>query len=90
MTFDNTDCAVAAAVRGGGYVRVSSIEMDDKMTSGLLQSVLQEWEEERPVSIVYARDLPLSEDLAAFSAFVAGLLPSRGGDRYELSHTGSG
>ena len=62
----------------------------DKMTSGLLQSVLQEWDEERPVSIVYARDLPLSEDLAAFSAFVAGLLPSRGGDRYELSHTGSG
>jgi DNA-binding transcriptional LysR family regulator len=90
MTFHSTECAIAAAVRGGGYARVLSIEADDKMTSGLLQSVLEEWDEEWPVSIVYARDLPLGDDVAAFSAFVTGLLPSRRSELPALSPTGSG
>jgi len=76
LAFCNSDSAVAAAVRGGGYVRVLSIEADEKMRSGLLQSVLEEWnEEEWSVSIVHARDTMFGDDLAAFSAFVAALFP---------------
>jgi DNA-binding transcriptional LysR family regulator len=90
MAFGSTDCAVTAAVHGGGYVRVSNIEVDEKITSGLLQPVLQEWDEEEPLSIVYSRDLPLSDDLAALIAFVAGLLPSTASEPRELSPTGSG
>jgi LysR family transcriptional regulator, regulator for bpeEF and oprC len=45
LTFGDSDSAVAAAVRGGGYVRVLSIEVDEKIRSGLLQSVLEEWHE---------------------------------------------
>ena len=90
MTFASTEAAVAAAVRGGGYVHVPSVALDEKRTSGLLQSVLEEWDEEWPVSIVYARDQQPGDDLAAFSAFVAGLLPSGRGEWPELSRTGSG
>jgi LysR family transcriptional regulator, regulator for bpeEF and oprC len=79
LAFDNPDSAVAAAVRGGGYVRVLSIEADEQLAAGLLQSVLPEWNEEKwSVSIVHARDTVPSDDLVAFIAFVAGLFPSPG------------
>jgi LysR family transcriptional regulator for bpeEF and oprC len=80
LAFSDVDAAVAAAVRGGGYVRVLSIEADQKTASGLLQPVLEDWNAERwAVSIIHRHDRPTGDEVAAFSAFVAGLFPSAGG-----------
>jgi LysR family transcriptional regulator for bpeEF and oprC len=77
LAFSDADAAVAAAVRGGGYVRVLCIEADQKVASGLLQPVLENWNAgSRPISIVHMRDGPPGDEVVAFSAFVAGLVPS--------------
>jgi LysR family transcriptional regulator, regulator for bpeEF and oprC len=76
LAFSDADAAVAAAVRGGGYVRVLSIEAEQKIASGLLQPVLEDWNGgSRPVSIAYARDRRPGDVVVAFSAFVGGLFP---------------
>jgi LysR family transcriptional regulator, regulator for bpeEF and oprC len=77
IAFETADSAVAAAVHGGGYIRAPSIEVDEKLTSGLLQSVLDTWSDEVwLVSLIRSRNPAQSEDLAAFGDFVAGLFPS--------------
>jgi LysR family transcriptional regulator, regulator for bpeEF and oprC len=76
LAFSDADAAVAAAVRGGGYVRVLSIEAEQKIASGLLQPVLEDWNGgSRPVSIAYVRGRRPGDAVAAFSAFVGGLFP---------------
>jgi LysR family transcriptional regulator, regulator for bpeEF and oprC len=76
LAFSDAGSAVAAAVRGGGYVRVLSIEADQHIASGLLQPVLEEWNEEKlSVKIAYSQDRVASDEIVAFGDFVAGLLP---------------
>ena len=77
MAFSDVESAVVAAMRGGGYVRVLSIEADQYVASGLLRPVLDEWNEEsQPITIVHSRDCIAHDELLAFGDFVAGLLPS--------------
>src|SRR5262245_34316676 len=45
LAFSDAQSTVAAAMRGGGYVRVLSIEADQCIAAGLLQPVLDEWNE---------------------------------------------
>lgn len=78
LAFGDVDSAVAAAVRGGGYVRVMSIEVEKEIASGRLQPVLQDWNAGCwPISVVTARDRLPSTELAIFTRFVAGLFPAR-------------
>jgi DNA-binding transcriptional LysR family regulator len=78
LAFGDVDSAVAAAVRGGGYIRVMSIEVEKEIASGRLQPVLEDWNAGCwPISVVTARDRVPSTDLALFTRFVAGLFPSR-------------
>ena len=77
VAFSDVESAVVAAVHGGGYVRVLSIEADQYVASGLLRPVLDEWNEEsHPITIVHSRDCIAHNELLAFSDFVVGLLPS--------------
>ena len=79
LSFSDADSAVTAAVRGGGYVRVLSIEADQRIAAGLLQPVLEEWNDDsQPVAIVRSQDRVASEEITAFAAFVAGLFPLDG------------
>jgi LysR family transcriptional regulator for bpeEF and oprC len=76
LAFSDVDAALAAAVRGAGYVQVLSIEADQKTASGLLQPVLEDWSAERwPVFIVHRCVRLTDDEVLAFSAFVAGLFP---------------
>lgn len=76
LVFSDSESAMAAAVRGGGYVRVLSFEADQRIASGLLQPVLEDWNERTwSVSIGYARDRVAGDEIAAFSAFLATLFP---------------
>jgi LysR family transcriptional regulator for bpeEF and oprC len=78
LAFGDVDSAIAAAVRGGGYIRVMSIEVEKEIASGRLQPVLQDWNAGCwPISVVTARDRVPSTDLAVFTRFVAGLFPTR-------------
>jgi LysR family transcriptional regulator, regulator for bpeEF and oprC len=76
LAFSDADSAVTAAVRGGGYAHVHGIAADRRIAAGLLQPVLEQWNEEsQPVAIVHVRERAASDAIAAFAAFVAGLLP---------------
>jgi LysR family transcriptional regulator, regulator for bpeEF and oprC len=77
LAFSDSECAVAAAARGGGFVRVLSIEAEQQIAAGLLRPVLDDWNEEcLPVAIVHSQDPAARDGIAAFGAFVAGLLPT--------------
>jgi DNA-binding transcriptional LysR family regulator len=77
MAFSDPECALAAAARDGGYVRVLRIEADRQIAAGLLQPVLEDWNEDcLPVAIVHSKDRVASDGIVAFGAFVAGLFPS--------------
>jgi LysR family transcriptional regulator, regulator for bpeEF and oprC len=77
IAFSEPECAVAAAARGAGYVRVLKIEADREIAAGLLQPVLEDWNEDcLPVAIVHSQDRVASDGIGAFGDFVAGLFPS--------------
>jgi LysR family transcriptional regulator for bpeEF and oprC len=77
LAFSDVDSAVASAVRAGGYVRVHAIAALQRIAAGLLEPVLEEWNEEsQPVTIVHAQDCPAREEIAMFVAFVTGLFPA--------------
>lgn len=76
LAFDDTDMAVAAAVRGGGYIRVLSIAVDRELGAGLLRPVLEDWNDASlPIWIAQPRARAVNEDISAFAAFVSDLLP---------------
>jgi len=75
VAFGDSALAIAAAVRGGGYVRVPGIEVDREIGAGLLEPVLADWSDASAVSIAWAAEVPASNDLSAFAAFVARLFP---------------
>ncbi|MGH8185926.1 MAG: LysR substrate-binding domain-containing protein [Steroidobacteraceae bacterium] len=77
LAFVNPETALAAAMHGGGYVRVQSFEADRQIAAGLLQPVLEDWND-LPVSVtlVRPRGRVASPEAVVFGEFVAGLLPS--------------
>jgi LysR family transcriptional regulator, regulator for bpeEF and oprC len=76
LTFANSQAAVAAAVRGGGYIRVCSFEADQQIAAGVLRPVLTDWNElPMPVTLVRPGARVVPDELAVFGEFVAGLLP---------------
>jgi DNA-binding transcriptional LysR family regulator len=77
LTFSNCDCAIAAAVRGGGYVRVLCIEAEQQIAAGLLLPVLNDWNDaSQPVAMVHARDFDARAEILAFRTFMASIFPS--------------
>lgn len=75
VAFGDSALAIAAAVRGGGYVRVLGIEVDREIGAGLLEPVLADWNDASAVSIAWDAEIPARHDLSAFAAFVARLFP---------------
>jgi LysR family transcriptional regulator, regulator for bpeEF and oprC len=85
LAFANPQTAVAAAVRGGGYIRVCSFEVDQQIAAGVLRPVLMDWNDlPLPVTLVRPRDRVAHAEVAVFGEFVAGLLPG-----YERSSASS-
>jgi LysR family transcriptional regulator for bpeEF and oprC len=85
MAFSDPECALAAAARGGGYVRVLRVEADRQIAAGLLQPVLEDWDDDcLPVAIVHSQDRVASYGIGAFGAFVAGLFASTNRENVEL------
>ena len=75
LAFSNCDSAIAAAVRGGGYVRSLCIEAEQQVAAGLLLPVLTDWNDaSQPVVVVHALS-PASEEALAFRTFIASILP---------------
>lgn len=80
LAFCDSDAAVAAAVHGGGYVRVLSIDAEQQIAAGLLRRVLEDWNDgSQPLTIVHARDSRARQEVLAFRDFVASLLPAHVG-----------
>lgn len=77
LAFVNPETALAAAMRGGGYVRVWSFEADQRIAAGLLQPVLEDWNDlPVPVTLVRPRGRTARPEAVIFAEFVAGLLPT--------------
>jgi DNA-binding transcriptional LysR family regulator len=75
LAFSDPESAVAAAVRGAGFVRLPSIDVDQPVAAGLLQPVLEEWNVLVPVSITVSRDRESHDLMHALTALIAGLIP---------------
>jgi LysR family transcriptional regulator, regulator for bpeEF and oprC len=75
LAFSDPESAVAAAVRGAGFVRLPSIDVDQPVAAGLLQPVLEEWNVRVPVSITVSRDRECHDLMHALTALIAGLIP---------------
>lgn len=81
LAFSDCDSAIAAAVRGGGYVRVLCIEAEHQVAAGLLLPVLSDWNDaSQPVAMVHARNRDADEAVLAFRSFMASILPSHMAD----------
>jgi DNA-binding transcriptional LysR family regulator len=77
LAFVNPETALAAATRGGGYVRVRCFEAEQQIAAGLLQAVLEDWNDlPWPVTLVRPRGRTVRPEAVVFGEFVAGLLPS--------------
>jgi LysR family transcriptional regulator, regulator for bpeEF and oprC len=76
MVFDETASAVAAAVRGGGYIQALSVDVSEEVAAGLLQPVLTDWHDKPcPVSVVHAPGAALSDAARTFCDFLTALFP---------------
>jgi LysR family transcriptional regulator for bpeEF and oprC len=77
LSFSDPESAVAAAVSGAGFVRSLDFAVEAQIASGLLQPVLEDWNEEAlwPVSVVYPQHRQPTAKIKAFIEFVAGLFP---------------
>jgi DNA-binding transcriptional LysR family regulator len=75
LVFSDSQSAVAAAVRGAGFVRVPALAVEAHIAAGLLRPLLMDWTPpNRAVWFKYAS--PMTPELEIFAEFVAGLLPS--------------
>jgi LysR family transcriptional regulator for bpeEF and oprC len=77
LSFSDPESAVAAAVSGAGFVRALDFTVDAQIASGLLQPVLEDWNEGAwwPVSVVYPQHRQPTAKIRAFIDFCAGLFP---------------
>lgn len=75
LVFSDSQSAVAAAVRGAGFIRVPALAVEAHIAAGLLRPLLLDWTPpNRAVWFKYAS--PMTSELETFAEFVAGLLPS--------------
>jgi DNA-binding transcriptional LysR family regulator len=79
LMFSDTQSAVAAAVRGGGFVLAPQLAVESQISAGLLRPLLPEWNAPR-CAIWLKHAGPLTPQLETFVDFVAGLLPAEGAD----------
>jgi LysR family transcriptional regulator for bpeEF and oprC len=77
LSFSDPEAAVAAAISGAGFVRVLDITVEAQIASGLLQPVLEDWNDGAwwPVSVIYPQHRQPTAKIKAFVEFVAGLFP---------------
>lgn len=77
LSFSDPESAVAAAVSGAGFVRSLDFSVEKQIASGLLQPVLEDWNDEAiwPVSVVYPQHRQATAKIKAFIEFVSGLFP---------------
>lgn len=78
LCFSDADSAIAAAAGGAGFVRVLRFAAEAQIGAGLLQPVLEDWNEGAwwPVSVIYPRNRQPTAKLKVFIEFVAALFPS--------------
>jgi LysR family transcriptional regulator for bpeEF and oprC len=83
LSFSDPESAVAAAISGAGFVRTLDFTAEAQIASGLLQPVLEDWNEGAwwPVSVVYPQHRQPTAKIRAFTEFVAGLFPQVAPDR---------
>lgn len=79
LSFSDPESAVAAAISGAGFVRSLDFTVEAQIASGLLQPVLEDWNEEAiwPVSVVYPQHRQPTAKIKAFIEFVSGLFPQQ-------------
>jgi LysR family transcriptional regulator, regulator for bpeEF and oprC len=77
LSFSDPESAVTAAISGAGFVRSLDFVVEAQIASGLLQPVLEDWNEGAswPVSVVYPQHRQPTAKIRAFIDFVSGLLP---------------
>ena len=77
LAFSDPESAVAAAVSGAGFVRSLDFTVEAQIASGLLQPVLEDWNDGAywPVSVVYPQHRQPTAKIRAFIDFAAGLFP---------------
>ncbi len=93
LSFSDPESAVVAAVSGAGFVRTLDFTAEAQIASGLLQPVLEDWNEGAwwPVSVVYPQHRQPTAKIRAFIEFVAGLFPQVPIDRMPpMGVTGAG
>ncbi len=80
LAFSDPESAVAAAVSGAGFVRSLDFTVEAQIASGLLQPVLEDWNDGAywPVSVVYPQHRQPTAKIRAFIDFVTGLFPQAG------------
>jgi DNA-binding transcriptional LysR family regulator len=80
LSFSDPESAVAAAVSGAGFVRALDFTVEAQVASGLLQPVLEDWNEGAwwPVSVVYPQHRQPTAKIRAFIDFCGGLFPQIG------------
>ena len=68
---------MAAAISGAGFVRTLNFTAEAQIASGLLQPVLEDWNDGAwwPVSVVYPQHRQPTAKIRAFIEFVSGLFP---------------
>jgi LysR family transcriptional regulator for bpeEF and oprC len=77
LSFSDPESAVVAAISGAGFVRTLNFTVEAQIASGLLQPVLEDWNEGAwwPVSVVYPQHRQPTAKIRAFIEFVTGLFP---------------
>ncbi|GFE78204.1 LysR family transcriptional regulator [Steroidobacter agaridevorans] len=87
LSFSDPESAVAAAVSGAGFVRTLDFTAEAQIASGLLQPVLEDWNDGAwwPVSVVYPQHRQPTAKIRAFIEFVSGLFPQVTPDRVPLN-----
>jgi LysR family transcriptional regulator for bpeEF and oprC len=92
LSFSDPESAVAAAVSGAGFVRTLDFTAEAQIASGLLQPVLEDWNDGAwwPVSVVYPQHRQPTAKIRAFIDFVSGLFPQIAPDRAPALHSANG
>lgn len=77
LSFSDPESAVVAAISGAGFVRTLNFTAESQIASGLLQPVLEDWNDGAywPVSVVYPQHRQPTAKIRAFIEFVSGLFP---------------
>lgn len=91
LSFSDPESAVAAAVSGAGFVRTLDFTAEAQIASGLLQPVLEDWNDGAwwPVSVVYPQHRQPTAKIRAFIEFVSGLFPQVTPDRVPVNGAGT-